>query len=72
MAFTKVKNLVSNLKDINALQKKAKVQTKVLQNAVEGTKKDVEDIQRDVERMNFKNKAPLARIQETLDNMKKK
>lgn len=72
MAFNKIKNLASNLKDVNTLQKKAKVQVKVLQKSMEGTKKDIEDVQRGVERLNFKNKAPLARIQETLDKMKKK
>ncbi|MBS9335889.1 hypothetical protein [Fructobacillus papyrifericola] len=71
MAFNKVKNGIARLKEINALQKQAKDQAEVLKRALSENQKDLEEVQRDVKRYQFKIQGPLARIQETLAQMKK-
>ncbi|MDD9139183.1 hypothetical protein H7198_06150 [Fructobacillus sp. CRL 2054] len=71
MAMTGMKRMIARFKEINTLQKRAKFQTAVLKKAVEGSKKDVADIQRDVKRFTFKNQAQIDRINETLAKHKK-
>ncbi|MBS9334790.1 hypothetical protein LQZ24_01890 [Fructobacillus sp. M1-13] len=66
MAFENVKRIITQLKEINALQKQAKKQGATLQRAIKDSQKDIEAIKRDVNRYQFKIKGPLARIQETL------
>ncbi|CAK1225950.1 hypothetical protein [Fructobacillus fructosus] len=70
MAFERIKQKIEHLQEINQLRKKAQQQADVLKADLQANQQDIEDIKRDVARYNFKNAAPLARINDKLSKYK--
>lgn len=70
MAFEYFKREFAHLKEINRLRKLALKQTKVLKEDIRANQRDIDDIKRAVAHYNFKNAAPLARIDEKLAKYK--
>ncbi|CAK8053759.1 hypothetical protein [Eupransor demetentiae] len=64
-----IKGLFSDVKDFSQNAKKLSAQVKLLQAQVASSQELVQDVQTEVNKMNFKNKPHLDRIQEAQKDM---
>ena len=67
--FDDFKRLIAQLKTIATLTKKLQSQQQILSKQLIDTKTVLDDVQIDIEKMNFKNKPHLDRIQKTTDHL---
>ncbi|CAM3011930.1 hypothetical protein LEGA110927_01155 [Leuconostoc gasicomitatum] len=67
--FDDFKQLIAQIKTIAALTKKLQSQQQILSKQLIDTKTVLDDVQIDIEKMNFKNKPHLDRIQKTMDHL---
>lgn len=67
--FDQFKNLITNIKEITALLKQLQLQQHELTEQLKEIQSVSEDIQSDIEKMNFKNQPHISRINETTEHL---
>lgn len=67
--FDQFKNLITNIKEITSLLKQLQLQQHELTEQLKEIQSVSEDIQSDIEKMNFKNQPHISRIDEATEHL---